>query len=124
MRRVTKENLIAQINRLRKIKDEQGQLSMSGEYTLRAYEILLSTMEVEPVGYLFHNEYGVVLYSISDDATEGFSLIGPIYSVPQPAPVVPECFVQFHDIIKERHYGRMPEEVQNAFDECAAMLNK
>lgn len=42
----------------------------------------------EPVGYLFHNEYGAVLYSISDDATEGFSLIGPIYSVPQPAPVV------------------------------------
>ena len=43
----------------------------------------------EPVGYLFHNEYGAVLYSISDDATEGFSLIGPIYSAPQPAPVVP-----------------------------------
>lgn len=40
----------------------------------------------------------------------------------QPAPVLPECFVRFHDIIKERHHGRMPEEVQNAFDECAAML--
>lgn len=36
--------------------------------------------------------------------------------------VVPECFVRFHDIIKERHHGRMPEEVQNAFNECAAML--
>lgn len=43
-------------------------------------------VDSEPVGYLFHNEYGAVLYSISDDATEGFSLIGPIYSVPQPAP--------------------------------------
>lgn len=50
MRTVTKENLIAQIDRLRKIKDEQGQLSMSGEYTLQAYEMLLATMEVEPVG--------------------------------------------------------------------------
>lgn len=49
MRRVTKENLIAQIDRLRKIKDEQGQLSMSGEYTLQAYEMLLATMEAEPV---------------------------------------------------------------------------
>lgn len=49
MRRVTKENLIAQIDRLRKIKEEQGQLSMSGEYTLQAYEMLLATMEVEPV---------------------------------------------------------------------------
>lgn len=49
MRRVTKENLIAQIDRLRKIKDEQGQLSMSGEYTLQAYEMLLATMGAEPV---------------------------------------------------------------------------
>lgn len=48
MRRVTKENLIVQIDRLRKIKDEQGQLSMSGEYTLQAYEMLLATMEAEP----------------------------------------------------------------------------
>lgn len=48
MRRVTKENLIVQIDRLRKIKDEQGQLSMSGEYTLQAYEILLATMGSEP----------------------------------------------------------------------------
>lgn len=47
MRRVTKENLIAQIDRLRKIKDEQGQLSMSGEYTLQAYEMLLATMDRE-----------------------------------------------------------------------------
>lgn len=48
MRTVTKENLIAQIDRLRKIKDEQGQLSMSGEYTLQAYEMLLATMDSEP----------------------------------------------------------------------------
>lgn len=42
-----------------------------------------------------------------------------------PAPVaVPECFVRFHNVIKERHYGRMPEEVQNAFDECSSMLNQ
>lgn len=49
MRRVTKENLIVQIDRLHKIKDEQGQLSMSGEYTLQAYEMLLATMDSEPV---------------------------------------------------------------------------
>ena len=49
MRTVTKENLIVQIDRLRKVKDEQGQLSMSGEYTLQAYEMLLATMGVEPV---------------------------------------------------------------------------
>lgn len=49
MRRVTKENLSVQIDRLRKIKDEQGQLSMSGEYTLQAYEMLLAMMGDEPV---------------------------------------------------------------------------
>ena len=48
MRTVTKENLIVQIDRLRKVKDEQGQLSMSGEYTLQAYEMLLATMGGEP----------------------------------------------------------------------------
>lgn len=62
MRRVTKENLIAQIDRLYKIKDEQGQLSMNGEYTLQAYEMLLATMEVEPVAYglIFRNMDGVL----------------------------------------------------------------
>ena len=49
MRTVTKENLIAQIDRLYKIKDEQGQLSMNGEYTLQAYKMLLATMDSEPV---------------------------------------------------------------------------
>lgn len=48
MREVTKENLTVQIDRLRKVKDEQGQLSMSGEYTLQAYEMLLAMMETEP----------------------------------------------------------------------------
>lgn len=49
MRRVTKENLIAQIDRLHKIKDEQGQLSMNDEYMLQAYEMLLATMESRTV---------------------------------------------------------------------------
>lgn len=52
MRRVTKENLIVQIDRLRKIKDEQGQLSMSGEYTLQAYEMLREHLEKEPIAWL------------------------------------------------------------------------
>lgn len=41
-----------------------------------------------------------------------------------PAPVVPECFARLHEAIKERHHGRMPEEVQKAFDECAAMIKE
>ena len=47
MRRVTKENPITQIDRLYKIKDEQGQLSMNGEYNLQAYKMLLATMDSE-----------------------------------------------------------------------------
>lgn len=49
MRRVTKENLITQTDRLRKIKDEQGQLSNNGEYTLQAYKMLLEHLEKEPI---------------------------------------------------------------------------
>ena len=49
MRRVTKENLIVQIDQLYKIKDEQGQLSINDEYTLQAYEMLLATMDSEPL---------------------------------------------------------------------------
>ena len=57
MRRVTKENLIVQIDRLYKIKNEQGQLSMNGEYTLQAYEMLLATMEAEPVDEVYAELY-------------------------------------------------------------------
>ena len=122
MRRVTKENLTAQIDRLHKIKDEQGQLSMSGEYTLQAYKMLLATMDTEPVGE-FYEDGPLNWYQISPGDSVPDNRRVPLYRHVQPAPVVPECFVRFHDIIKERHYGRMPEEVQNAFDECAAMLN-
>lgn len=52
MREVTKENLTAQIDRLYRIKEEQGQLSMNNEYTLQAYEMLLATMNTEPVEWL------------------------------------------------------------------------
>lgn len=73
-------------------------------------------VDSEPVGYLFHNEYGAVLYSISDDATEGFSLIGPIYSVPQPAPVVPGKWIPVseqmppsrHEVLVGRWWGEKP----------------
>lgn len=52
MRRVTKENLTVQIDRLCTIKDEQGQLSNNGEYTLQAYKMLLEHLEKEPIAWL------------------------------------------------------------------------
>lgn len=87
MRTVTKENLIAQIDRLYKIKDEQGQLSMNGEYTLQAYKMLLATMEAEPVAWTSET-------ALSDVACEETSMIGqegvigsiPLYRHAQPAP--------------------------------------
>lgn len=107
MRRVTKENLIAQINRLYKIRDEQGRLSMYSEYTLQAFEMLLATMGIEPVemplDYLQghkdglewasqlaeanHPETGDWLY---DDPIELAKAIrkGPDMPPAQPAPVV------------------------------------
>lgn len=97
MRRVTKENLIAQIDRLYKIKDEQGQLSMNGEYTLQAYKMLLATMEAEPVftleveradykGQKLGNHFGFITLDAARELKEGNY---QLYTA-QPAPVVPE----------------------------------
>lgn len=87
MRRVTKENLIAQIDRLYKIKDEQGQLSMNGEYTLQAYEMLLATMDSEPVGE-FYEDGPLNWYQISPGDSVPDNRRTPLYRHAQPAPAV------------------------------------
>lgn len=94
MRRVTKENLIAQIDRLRKIKDEQGQLSMSSEYTLQAYEMLLATMDREPD----YNERQLFCSTDTSRMKKVISVsagseVTPLYRHAQPAPVVPPEYV-------------------------------
>jgi hypothetical protein len=52
----------------------------------------------------------------------------PLFTRPAPAvnlaDLVPECFTQLHKEIGSRHNGRMPKEVQDAFDECTAILRK
>lgn len=96
MRRVTKENLIAQIDRLCKIKDEQGQLSMSGEYTLQAYEMLLATMEVEPMvvtdemAISFHNSMPFGCEAEVGEIKQGLQAALANVITQQPAPVVPD----------------------------------
>ena len=94
MRRVTKENLIAQIERLRKIKDEQGQLSTNSEYTLQAYKMLLATMEVEPVAWIVHAHTGDQLTTYGGYVANAEGILGlhstPLYRHAQPAQVVPE----------------------------------
>lgn len=106
MRRVTKENLIAQIDRLYKIKDEQGQLSMNGEYTLQAYEMLLATMEVEPVAYIFKHPAGRLFWTLTDESNKGQSDVMPVYTSSQPAPVVPEEVLKSLDLLFHRSYFR------------------
>ena len=44
MSKVTVESLAVQIDRLYRIKDEQGQLSLDGEYRLEAYKLLLDML--------------------------------------------------------------------------------
>lgn len=128
---VTKESLAARIAEL-----ESGPRSLKEDYTLAAYKMLLAAMEAEPVyqveGTVEEDENGQVTklewvdapYSVAVMACDEFGLLTRTLYKSPPAPVVPECFMRFHAIIKERHYGRMPEEVQNAFNECAAMLNQ
>ena len=106
MRRVTKENLIVQIDRLCKIKDEQGQLSMSGEYTLQAYEMLLATMEAEPVAYIFKHPAGRLFWTLTDESNKGQNDVMPVYTSSQPAPVVPEEVLKSLDLLFHRSYFR------------------
>lgn len=87
MRTVTKENLIVQIDRLRKIKDEQGQLSMNSEYTLQAYKMLLATLEAEPVGE-FYEDGPLNWYQISPGDSVPDNRRTPLYRHAQSAPAV------------------------------------
>lgn len=135
MRTVTKENLIVQIDRLRKIKDEQGQLSMSGEYTLQAYEMLLATMEAEPMTFKYTgdgNFYGFGFYLDGEEID--IDMNKPLYTSPQPAPVVPDDVSIFEaaiekcktcDSIDEHAWNHGVLAVIAEYESCrAAMLNR
>lgn len=89
MRRVTKENLITQIDRLCKIKDEQCQLSMNDEYNLQVYEMLLATMDAEPVGE-FYEDGPLNWYQISPGDSVPDNRRIPLYCHGKTTPVVPE----------------------------------
>lgn len=126
--------------RLEKIKSWRETYGARSNVMLPAEEaeelarIALAAMDSEPVAYMYRDNLHLdARFSLEskignwspEDINEYEISETPLYRHAQPAPVVPvvpECFVRFHDIIKERHHGRMPEEVQNAFDECAAML--
>jgi len=47
---------------------------------------------------------------------------GTLSAPPAPVVKVPDCFVSLHEEIKNRYNGRMPKEVQDAFDACAELL--
>lgn len=140
MRTVTKENLIVQIDRLRKVKDEQGQLSMNGEYTLQAYEMLLATMEAEPVEVkgsdelydVIDDDGDVVLSAISfnEAQTESDGYDGEnLYIVrheAQSVPVVPdEVTTEDCPALVKYDVTEVDEAWVRGFNACrAAMLNK
>lgn len=52
MSKVTIESLATQIDRLYRIKEEQGLLSLDAEYRLEAYKMLLDMLNEEPIGWL------------------------------------------------------------------------
>ncbi|MDU2939979.1 MAG: hypothetical protein E7B59_12525 [Enterobacteriaceae bacterium] len=88
---------------------------------------LLSAEEQQPVAWMVTDiDTGERIIRSDRSYFEGPNQ--PLYATPQlpqqgKEMQVPECFIKFHKIIEARHHGRMPEEVQQAFDECAAMLS-
>lgn len=125
MRRVTKENLIVQIDRLRKIKDEQGQLSMSGEYTLQAYEMLLAMMEAKPDC----NERQLFCSTDTSRMKKVISVsagseVTPLYRHAQSAPAVP-TFDEWLELSGNKPLGWVKDAMRESYDACrAAMLNQ
>ena len=102
--------------------DEEGIREwLSSDEIMELARLALAAMDSEPVAEIT-DDLGRLFVKIHYPTT--LRTGDKLYRHAQPATVVPECFVRFHDIIKERHYGRMPEEVHNAFDKCAAMLNR
>ena len=102
---------------------KESQIGMIPEEVLRLTTALLTGMGSDPVGVVRYVDIAVAgrkgihvsLYQPLQEGTE-------VFAAP-PAPVaVPECFVRFHQVIKDRHHGRMPEEVKKAFDECHTLL--
>lgn len=129
MRRVTKENLITQIDRLYKIKDEQGQLSMNGEYNLQVYKMLLTTMDAEPVGE-FYEDGPLNWYQISPGDSVPDNRRIPLYRHAKPALAVPAALPENDDEDEHDIDYLEPSEVYAlgrtaGWNACrAAMLNK
>lgn len=121
---LTKEWLQQTIAELEEERDATpGSVNEDAAMALAAMKLALASLTAEPVGFIHPFTpftFGKSSGAIFKEETRHY--YKPVYAAP-PAPVaVPECFVRFHEIIKKRHHGRMPEEVQMAFDECAAML--
>lgn len=136
MSTITKEQLITQAQENVAQWRDAMQHNVNTEYAairLRLAEIALASLEAEPIyqcEFCHHDGNGELQWHWEDVNKDFYDQYDPerrgkrriIYTAP-PAPVsVPECFVRFHEIIKNRHHGRMPEEVQIAFDECDALL--
>ncbi|KAF6704477.1 hypothetical protein G9387_09580 [Enterobacter hormaechei] len=121
MSELTKEWLQKTIAELEEERDATpGAVNEDAAMSLAAMKLALASLEAEPVAWMYSASFE--RGHVEGELTDAPGCDMPAYTAP-PAPVsVPECFARFHEVIKNRHYGRMPEEVQSAFDECAAML--
>ncbi|HAV1808178.1 TPA: hypothetical protein JG912_004015 [Enterobacter hormaechei subsp. steigerwaltii] len=129
-REFTKEQLITQAQENVAQWRDAMQHNVNTEYAairLRLAEFALASLEVEPVKCVNADQMHRVCLEANRHldkygamAKEVNKLLGR--AAPPASVSVPECFARFHEVIKNRHYGRMPEEVLSAFDECAAML--
>ena len=87
MKSVNKETLTERIESLQLAQECVG-LSMNEEYMLIAYRMLLSTMDSEPVAYIFKHPAGRLFWSLTDKSNKGHDDVMPVYASPQPAPIV------------------------------------
>ncbi|MCL8080376.1 DUF551 domain-containing protein [Enterobacter hormaechei] len=87
MSNVTKEWLQKTIAELEEERDAvPGVVNEDAAMALAAMKLALSTLEAEPVAYIFKHPAGRLFWSLTDESNKGQSDVMPVYTA-QPAPV-------------------------------------
>ncbi|HAW1742759.1 TPA: DUF551 domain-containing protein [Escherichia coli] len=75
---------------IKEIKERIGSLDVRDNIERRAYEIALSSLEAEPVAYIFKHPAGKLFWALTDESNKDQSDVIPVYAA-SPAPIASEA---------------------------------
>ncbi|EFD0672634.1 DUF551 domain-containing protein [Escherichia coli] len=74
---------------IKEIKERIGSLDVRDNIERRAYEIVLASLEAEPVAYIFKHPAGKLFWALTDESNKEQADVIPVYAA-APASVVPD----------------------------------